>query len=1106
MNHSNHPWRAAWLCGGFVLTACWPTRAQTIIYVRASAAPGGDGASWATAFNDVQVALSAAMPDAQIWVAQGTYRAAPPDGDRALSFALKNGVGLYGGFAGSETTLAERNPALHTTTLSGDLNSNDSGDFVGNGENSYHVVTGHGCDATARIDGFTITGGNANGSEASANNLGGGLHALAGSPTLANCVLRENYALNHGAGGYANSGSPTFLTCTVQGNTAADDGGGLAFELSSPKVFNCSILGNHAEDGGGIVYSMSDPLIVNCRIIGNAASHQCGGVFCDASGSNGAIVNCTIAGNSASSAAGILCLATSPAIRNSIVWGNSPGGLSGSGTPVISYSDVQDPVPGIGNLQVDPLFVDLDGADDVIGTIDDNARLILNSPCVNTGDNAGIAPDAADLDGDSDTNEAVPFDLDSQPRVSGRAVDMGAFEWLSSSVLYVRADAPPGGTGLGWGTAFNDLQLALAAAIPGTQVWVAAGTYHPTSAGGDPTISFQLASGVALYGGFEGNETLISERDPAQHETILSGDLNDDDQPGFVNDTENSHHVVRATNVDSSARLDGFTVTGGHANAPLGLPDVHGAGMVMINASPVVADCTIRGNRSAYSGGGVYADLGASPTFLRCVIQGNVAEDNGGGLDVEQNQPGLPAGTPVIDACLVLGNQAEDGGGIVYHKCNPTIRNTRVIGNTATDIAGGIFCDNSGSDGLITNCTIVDNTALFGGAIFCWANSPTVTNCVLRSPSASRVHTNSGGNPTITYSNVEGNWTGPGGDNIDLDPVLTLDAHLSAGSPCIDAGDPDFVAEAGATDFEGDPRVANGRVDMGADEYLDSDGDGLPDGWEGQYFASATAAEPGNDADGDGLSNLAEYRDYLTNPAAPPLYVDAETGSDANDGLSPDPQGGGVGPKQTIQAAIDTVGAGGTVMVLPGTYAGAGNRELDYHGRTLVVRSTDGPAVTTIVCGSAGRAVNFETIRGLHAALEGFTVTRATTLDESGGALRAELTRVRFTNCIFTGNASTSGAEDLYLDQTRATLGGMSFPLGASSDAVRAIVSRSIITLHNELLLESGQLQLRSSTLGGPGDLMLADGTTLRVGGSSPGSPGSVIRSNILGLGDMQLT
>ncbi|HEY3241806.1 MAG TPA: hypothetical protein VGM03_00515, partial [Phycisphaerae bacterium] len=165
---------------------------QVIVYVNAAAAPGGNGASWATAYNNLQTALTTAPIPSQIWVAAGTYLPGLTPFD---SFQLRNGVELYGGFSGNETSLDQRDPQDHVTILSGDLPM---------GFDVCHVVDGSGTDATAVLDGFTIFRGRALGQHvtpafacphgSSGFQQGGGVYIDSGSPTIINCTFQQNIA------------------------------------------------------------------------------------------------------------------------------------------------------------------------------------------------------------------------------------------------------------------------------------------------------------------------------------------------------------------------------------------------------------------------------------------------------------------------------------------------------------------------------------------------------------------------------------------------------------------------------------------------------------------------------------------------------------------------------------------------------------------------------------------------------------------------------------------------------------------------------------------------------------------------------------------------
>ncbi|HQL55230.1 MAG TPA: right-handed parallel beta-helix repeat-containing protein, partial [Phycisphaerae bacterium] len=264
----------------------------------------GNGLSWPTAFRFLQDALAAAQPSDEIRVAQGTYYpdrdAAHPTGtaDRALSFTLKDGVGLYGSYAGlGATDPNARDIAAYVTVLSGDIGA--PGD---DSDNSYHVVHGGSTSASALLDGFTITDGNANG--AAPHDRGGGVHCDdSSSPTLANCTIAGNTASLNGGGVYCGYFSrPTLTNCDIV-NNVADHGGGLHFyDSSSPTLADCTIAGNLAADGGGVYCDHSDyhaiPTLTNCTIAQNTAAGSGGGVYGDGYAIL-VLTACTIIGNTA---------------------------------------------------------------------------------------------------------------------------------------------------------------------------------------------------------------------------------------------------------------------------------------------------------------------------------------------------------------------------------------------------------------------------------------------------------------------------------------------------------------------------------------------------------------------------------------------------------------------------------------------------------------------------------------------------------------------------------------------------------------------------------------------------------------------------------------
>lgn len=237
------PVLAAWLAGA--------ASGQVVIHVSADAPAGGDGLAWETAFNDLQDALDAAAPiaeggvDVQLWVASGIYvptARLDPKEPASATFRLMNRVGIYGGFTGTEKNFSQRNHATNPTTLSGDLIS-------------WHVVSAIGTDSSAVLDGVTIEGGLCGPGFPQDSDVGAGMIIIDASPTVSECVFRDNLAPIFGARGAAvfnRGGSPRFVRCMFEANEAeAGDGGAFASFSGSPELIACRFIGNFAAFGGG---------------------------------------------------------------------------------------------------------------------------------------------------------------------------------------------------------------------------------------------------------------------------------------------------------------------------------------------------------------------------------------------------------------------------------------------------------------------------------------------------------------------------------------------------------------------------------------------------------------------------------------------------------------------------------------------------------------------------------------------------------------------------------------------------------------------------------------------------------------------------------------
>ena len=216
------------------------TASGSIWYVSADIGASGNGTTWSTAFKTPQEAIDAASTGDEIWVKKGTY----------LLFSkinLDKAVNLYGGFSGSETQRDQRDWANNVTTI----------DSQGSVYHCFYVT------ADATLDGLTITGGNANGSNWP-DNSGGGILNDNSSPTITNCTFTGNSAGWGGGISNDNSSSPTITNCTFTGNSADADGGGIYnFENASPTITDCTFTGNSADYGGGIENYKSSPTITN---------------------------------------------------------------------------------------------------------------------------------------------------------------------------------------------------------------------------------------------------------------------------------------------------------------------------------------------------------------------------------------------------------------------------------------------------------------------------------------------------------------------------------------------------------------------------------------------------------------------------------------------------------------------------------------------------------------------------------------------------------------------------------------------------------------------------------------------------------------------------
>ena len=297
---------------------------STIIYVDADS-PGEvlDGTSWEEAFVYLGEALDAAESGDQIWVAEGTYK--PPMAmlyGRYATFQMKDRVAIYGGFDPTvgDDTWEERNWADNVTILSGDIGIPDDPS-----DNSYHVFY-HPMemvlDETAILDGFSVTGGNADDDEEPHAFGGGMLNFEGASPTIANCTFTSNFA-EYGGGMLNGRSSPELVNVTFEDNQADSRGGGIYNYQSTATLVNVGFDRNSAGyEGGGIFNDESSPTLVGCTFRDNEAYY--GGGMYNVRSSLPTLTDCTFADNAAiDDGGGIYNSESSPSLSGCTFSGNS---------------------------------------------------------------------------------------------------------------------------------------------------------------------------------------------------------------------------------------------------------------------------------------------------------------------------------------------------------------------------------------------------------------------------------------------------------------------------------------------------------------------------------------------------------------------------------------------------------------------------------------------------------------------------------------------------------------------------------------------------------------------------------------------------------------
>ena len=298
----------------------------------------------------------------------------------------------------------------------------------------------------------------------------------------------------------------------------------------------------------------------------------------------------------------------------------------------------------------------------------------------------------------------------------------------TSNIIYVNAANTGTQNGTSWAKAFKCLQDALEVARrcnTVTQIWVAGGTYYPDE-GGTVNNSFQPRGGLAIYGGFVGTETLLSQRTLSAPPSILSGEIQQD-----FNQFNNYTNLMVLDNINTPFVLDGFTIQDGYSNIVVPLNKGRGVGLLVLNCTSAVQirNCTFRNNMGNY--GAAIANVSSMPEYINCVITGNTT---------------------------IIGN------GVIWNdNASPRFVNCSIADNAIT-----------GSDFII-----IRNT----GSAF-----PTIINSIVRGTSPAM--DGGSPLVAFSYVQNESIWPGIGNINSDPFFVDEANGnlHLQPGSPAINAG------------------------------------------------------------------------------------------------------------------------------------------------------------------------------------------------------------------------------------------------------------------------------------------------------------------------------
>jgi predicted outer membrane repeat protein len=498
--------------------------------------------------------------------------------------------------------------------------------------------------------------------------------------------------------------------------------------------------------GGGIYATTSSSLQIDHSVIcNNYATYRGGGMYCTYSDYMEPR-NVTFSRNVASEGGAVYCEVTTLYLQSCILWDDTHPEVAKDAysTVIAYYSDIDSSIvfPGVDNINEDPLFADPGGGDFRITWANFPTPDATRSPCIDAGD-----PDPGYDDPDGTRNDMGAFYFDQAPGTHVPSGTVSGTWTLLESPYFIEGEI----------SIPEDSALAIEPGVcVNFQGHYKFNVYGRILAEGTESDSI-LFTAEDTTSGWGGLRFFLTDSTGQDSSRLLHCRLEYGKASGSSPDNRGG-----AVFCDSSSAL-----RMGHCRFVRDSSYYGGAISLWYGSSPVIHDCSFQENVAEYVGGALTAQYGSSPTIDRCVFEDNYDQGGGGGAILCGN-----GSNPTLSRCTFARNISQNAGGALYcNNSSPSIDHCVFWDNGCRWYGGALYLY-SGSNPTVENCTFHGNVADddHGGGIYAKnTTTPIVRNCVLWANQSSQIYLSSA-SALVTYSDVQGGWTGTG--NLDLDPLF----------------------------------------------------------------------------------------------------------------------------------------------------------------------------------------------------------------------------------------------------------------------------------------------------------------------------------------------